>query len=360
MRERTCISVLRRLLRRYWTGRFDRWGARPEQRPGYSLLVPVPGDLPVFLELALRVLGTQRAEGRVETFVIPDVATPAVDRVVARHRTGWNGPLEVVRLPNPERVLLPRMHNPGRNHGVQLLTGVAHTGSKYIVLHDADLFLMAPEVLDERVALAQRDNLDVLGVDPAPEVWFAERGFHLSATWEMIARTDWLRSFPPFMHIAHEGEVDGEKHSFDTCVHPQVVSDPARRRVVPSDDVVHFNYVIATYRHFQRSRGGFEDDRFRLLLIRLFVDIFGQELSGALPSLAELAQGLHGAHAPVTYPAPEPATQDAYARFRGKLDRILEGPWTPQDNRVALREQLRAFDRHYSWAVDEHPAPSSP
>jgi hypothetical protein len=345
------MSVLRRSLRRYWTGRFDRWGARPEQRPGYSLLVPVPGDLPVFLELALRVLGTQRAEGRVETFVIPDVATTAVDSVVARHRAGWAGRLELLQLPYPERVLLPRMHNPGRNHGVQLLTGVAHSRAEYIVLHDADLFLLAPGMLDERVALAQRENLDVLGADPAPDGWFADRGFHLSATWEMIARTDWLRAFPPFMHIAHEGELNGETHSFDTCVHPQVVADPARRRVVRSEDVVHFNYVIATYRHFQRSRGSFEDDRFRLLLIRLFVDIFGQESDDALPTLAALARGLDDAQARVTYPAPDGPTREAYARFRGKLDRILEGPWTPGDGRVALREQLRAFDRHYAWAV---------
>lgn len=337
------------VLRRYWTSRFDRWEGRPEQRPGYTLLVPVPGDLPVFLELALQVLGTQRAEGRVETLVIPDVATTAMDTVVGRHRADWAGPLELVRLPYPERVLLPRMRNPARNHGVQLLTGVAGTRAEHIVLHDADLFLLAPDLLDDRVALAKDQGLDVLGVDPVWDGWFAERGVHLAATWEMIVRTDWMRSFPPSMHMGHDGEFDGEKHTFDTCLHPQVVSDPTRRRVVRSDDVVHFNYVISTYRHFQRSRAGFEDDQFRLLLIRLFVDIFAQEpFDYGLPTLSELAGGLRDDQAQVTYPAPDTQVRARYADFRGKLDRILQGPWTPEASRVTLVEQLRPFDQHYA------------
>ncbi|QFG69772.1 glycosyltransferase family 2 protein [Ornithinimicrobium pratense] len=337
------------VLRRYWTSRFDQWGSRPEQRPGYTLLVPVPGDLPVFLELALQVLGTQGARGRVETLVIPDVVTPAMDAVVARHQADWAGPLELLRLPYPERVLLPRMRNPARNHGVQLLTGVSRTRARYIVLHDADLFLLSPDLLDERVALADREDLDVLGVDPVWDGWFAERGVHLAATWEMIARTDWLRSFPPSMHIGHDGEYDGEKHTFDTCLHPQAVSDPARREVVRSDDVVHFNYVISTYRHFQRARGGFVDDQFRLLLIRLFVDIFArEEFDYGLPSLSELAEGLHDAQAPVTYPAADGTVRESYAGFRGKLDRILQGPWTPPASRSAVSEQLQAFDRYYA------------
>lgn len=337
------------VLRRYWTSRFDRWKSRPEQQPGYAVLVPVPGDLPVFLELALQVLGTQRAQGRVETLVIPDVMTPAMEAVVARHRNDWDGPLQLLPLPYPERVLLPRMQNPARNHGVQLIAGVSSTRARYIVLHDADLFLLSPDLLDDRVALAGDEDLDVLGVDPVWDGWYAERGVHLAATWEMIARTDWLRSFPPSMHMGHDGEFDGEEHTFDTCLHPQAVSDPARRRVVRSEDVVHFNYVISTYRHFQRASGGFVDDQFRLLLIRLFIDIFAQEdFDYGLPSLAELANGLQDPQAPVAYPPADPTTRERYADFRAKLDRILDGPWTPPASRSALAEQLRAFDRHYA------------
>ena len=45
----------------FWRIRFARWSSAPSGavRPGYTLLLPVPGDLPVFLELALAVCRTQ-------------------------------------------------------------------------------------------------------------------------------------------------------------------------------------------------------------------------------------------------------------------------------------------------------------
>lgn len=336
------------VLSRYWGARFDRWGPPSQQQEGYSLLVPVPGDLPVFLELALSVLATQHAAGRVETLVVPDIPTPQVAAVVARRRDSWAGPLQVVPLPHPERSMLPRLRKPVRNYGVQFFTGVSHSTADYVVLHDADLFLMSAELLDERVTLARKEGLDVLGADPVWDGWYAERGLHLAATWEMIARTDWLRSFPPSMHMGHEGELEGERHSFDVTLRPQCVADPRRRRVVRSEDIVHFNYVISTFRWFQRSTDSFPDDRFRLLLIRLFVDIFAEEdFDYRLPTLEELSHGLTDPAARVTYPAADEQTRAQYADFRTKLTRILEGPWTPPATRAGLAGQLRPFDESY-------------
>lgn len=336
------------VLSRYWGARFDRWPPRPAQQEGYSLLVPVPGDLPVFLELALSVLATQHAAGRVETLVVPDLLTPQVRSVVDRREPEWQGPLRVVPLRRPEREMLPRLRKPVRNYGAQLFAGVSASTASHVVLHDADLFLMSPELLDERVALATAEGLDVLGADPVWDGWYAQHGLELAATWEMVARTDWLRSFPPSMHMGHEGELEGMTHSFDVTLRPQCVADPRRRRVVRSDDIVHFNYVISTYRWFQRASGTFVDDQFRLLLIRLFVDIFAEEeFDYALPTLDELAAGLTDPAAPVSYPLADADRRQGYAAFRSRLTRILEGPWTPPATATVLASQLVPFDRHY-------------
>ncbi|MFK5690593.1 hypothetical protein ACI3EY_13095 [Ornithinimicrobium sp. LYQ92] len=337
------------VLGRYWNSRFATWGPRRPQEAGYSVLVPVPGDLPVFLELALAVVATQRAEGRVETLVLPDVLTPEVKRIVERSATSWDGPLTLAPLPYPERVVLPRMRNPSRNHGVQLITGVASARSEFVVLHDADLFLMHPSLLDDRVVMAGREDLDVLGVDPVWDQWFVEQGVALAATWDVIARTDWARSFPPSMHMGHRGELLGQQHTFDTTLHPQAVSDPARRRVLPSDDVVHFNYVISTYRHLQRSGDGFVDDRFRILLIRLFIDLFAREpFTYRVPTLEVLAKGMRGEWSPVRYPPPVAEVCQLYADFRRKVDRILSGPWAPPEATQDLASRLMPFDEYYS------------
>lgn len=333
---------------RYWSARFDAWPPAAPAQDGYTLLVPVPGDLPVFLELALTVLGLQHAEDRVETIVIPDKMTPAMREIVAQHRPGWQGALHLLDLPLPERHLLPLMKNPSRNHGVQLIAGIGASRGTHVVFHDADLFLIEPDALDAHWAAAREADLLACGISPVWDPWYAEKGLHhLTATWELVAQRDWLRSFPPHLHMGHTAEVLGQEHVFDTTLHAQAVSDPTRIRTHDrSDAIVHFNYVISTYRHFQRSSGPFADDRFRLLLIRLFVDLFSSRAVAELPTLPELASGLTDAEARVRYPGAEVGAAD-YATFRSQVERILTGPWTGQEQARAVAAALAPFDAHY-------------
>ena len=46
--------------------------ARDALAPGYAILIPVPSDLPVFTELALRNLSKQNLENCLEIVVVPD------------------------------------------------------------------------------------------------------------------------------------------------------------------------------------------------------------------------------------------------------------------------------------------------
>lgn len=338
-----------RLFPRYWAGRFDTWEPPQQSHPGYSLLVPVPGDLPVFLELALAVLGTQNAHHRVETLVIPDRVTKAMSQVVEAHVPDWSGPLGLVPLPMPERVILPKMRNPSRNHGVQFIEGVTRSKGDYIVLHDADLFILEPDVLDEHYRVTKERDLHVCGVSPVWDDWFAERGLHLAATWELCARRDWLRSFPPHLHMGHTAELFGEQHVFDTTLHAQALTDPQRVAVIDrSDEIVHFNYVISTYRHFERSTDDFLDDRFRLLLIRIFIDLFAEiPYNYVLPSMDELHTSLAGGTGRVQYPAPTEQTCVNYVVFRDNVSRVLEGPWARPVQADRAASALQTFDEFY-------------
>src|SRR5262245_47594610 len=109
---------------RFWKLARPRWRPRPgPRRPGYSLLVPVTGDLPVFLELALAVCGRMDAQSRAETLVVPDQPTAVVDQVVARTAADWAGPLRVVRVRAVDRWLMRLLGNPHINHWLQWLNG---------------------------------------------------------------------------------------------------------------------------------------------------------------------------------------------------------------------------------------------
>jgi hypothetical protein len=315
------------------------------------LLVPVPGDLPVFLDIALSVCRLQQADARVSTLVVPDVDTPAMAAAVAAAAPTWPGPLELVRQPFPERILLPRLKDPGHNYGCQLIAGVTAARSTHVVLHDADLVMLRDDVHERQFARALDEDLDVVGISPSWDPWFAKHGLTLGATWEMTARVEWLRSFPPYRHLGHDAELYGERHTFDVTFWPQCHTPQDRIAITDlDDDVAHFNYVIGTYRWFQRHTGpeSFVDTKFRLLLIRLFIDLFDQGRgSYTLPTLAELARGLTSEDAPVTYP---PDGAETYRAFRTKVSDILAGPWTTADRRERAGEALSGFDAHYGWS----------
>lgn len=335
----------------YWKLRFARWGRRPAQQDGYTLLVPVPGDLPVFLDLALAVSRLQQSDSRVSTYVLPDQRTPAMAAAVAEARPAWPGELVLMDLPPLERILLPRLKDPGRNHGSQLITGVSAARSSHIVLHDADLFMLRDDVHESQYASARARNLDALGISPSWDSWYPQHGLNLAATWEMTARVDWLRSFAPHRHLGHDAELFGELHTFDTTFWAQCHTPQQRIGVNDlGDDVVHFNYVISTYRRFQRHDGAqpFVDNQFRLLLIRLLVDLFDQGRgSYTLPGLAELSRGLTDATARVRY-LEDGAEQ--YHAFRGKVRAIMDGPWTSAERRERAATELSPFDSFYDWS----------
>lgn len=332
----------------YWSTRFATWAPPRPATAGYTLLVPVPGDLPVFLEVALAVLGGQQHEHRIETLVIPDVDTPEVRRVFERHARHWDGELEMLLLPQPERTVLPRLKNPSRNHGVQVITGIQAARGSHVLLHDADLFLLDDDTLDQRWTRASERRMHALGISPVWDGWYAEHGLHLAATWELMAERDWLRAFPPAMHIGHTAELFGEQHVFDTTLRAQALSDP--RRVAHddlSDRIVHFNYVISTYRNFQRASGPFLDDRFRLVLVRLLIDLFADEpYDYAMPTLADMAAGLTDATQPIAFPNGAEHAQN-YASFRAQLTHMLQGAWSSPERRGRATEALAVFDRHY-------------
>lgn len=336
---------------RYWNCRFAAWRPAAAPTPGYTLLVPVPGELPVFLEVALAVTRQQAAQHRVQTLVIPDTMTPQMKTIVQRERAAWQGELTLLPLPQPERTVLPRLKNPSHNHAVQVITGINAARGTHVLLHDADLFLLDDGALDQRYEQAVERDLDVLGISPVWDKWYAEKGLtHLAATWELIARRDWLRSFPPRMHMGHRAEMFGEEHIFDTTLRPQALTDPTRiAQDGLTEEIVHFNYVISTYRHFQRSTGTFTDNRFRLVLVRLLVDLFGEEpYDYALPTMAELADGLNNPAARVVFPTTQEAAAD-YADFKSRISRTFDGEWCSRERGVQAHKDLAPFDEHYSY-----------
>ncbi len=336
----------------YWKRRLGKWATPAEvAESGYTLLLPVPGDIPVFLEMALRVCAAQDSKNRARTIVLPDRPTGAVRRIVADAFASWPGPLGIELLPPPERWVLPHLRNGSRNHGLQLIAGVRASQTPHIVLHDADLFLLHDHFLESQYVECRGRNLDCLGVSPVWDPWFAEHGLRLAATWEMTASAAWLRKFAPWQHMGHDAELFGETHTFDTTLWAQTQTLGERVDVHERSDFVHFNYVITTYRHFQRHGPGYEDQSFRLLLIALLVELFGSSESATLvPPLASLARGLGNPDSLVLYPEPTAESSGRYADFRCRLTRALGAPYLHLDA-AGADKGLDRFDEYYGYTA---------
>lgn len=337
-----------------WSGLLPRWRGRSgEAEAGYTLLLPVPGDLPVFARLALDVVRRQERQHRVAALVISDLPSPGVRGIVDEAHPEWPDLSYIAPAPYL-RPALRALNDPGRFHGVQLVTGVEHARGTHILLHDADAILLDPRFLDGQYRTAVDHDADAVGVHPLWDVALREHRPDLVATWEMCARTSWLRSVAPYRHLAHPIAVGGGQHVADTTVYAQMRSGEGRLVLHGSDaDFVHFNYVVSTYRKFQRASGVFEDTDFRLLFVRALTDALDVAAGPSLPDRSSLARGLSSNPDRVVYPDATPTKAAEYDRFRRRFGRAMGLVYRGRaDVLDRLAETLLPFDRHYGLSTE--------
>jgi hypothetical protein len=336
---------------RAWRTLYRRWPAAPDLTDGYTLLVPVPGDLPVFLRLALETHARQAPDGRVETIVIPDRVTPGLLREFedCRSRVGLD-PLRLVEIGRAGRTMSRLSGSPANNYFLQIHHGLSETTTRHALLHDADLFLLDPEFSARHYRRCADRGLACLGVAGPYDGWLAENGYgHVVATGEMMVDVAWARSFRPWQHRSHFDKLNGQRRGFDVTVFTQAKSPPDRFEIEQEDhSLEHFNWAIGVYRTFQRERK-YEDDRFLILLLRLLVDALeprGPRGAGGstteLPSTAELARGITDPSQPVTYRTA--LTREQYPEFRRKIRRVLASPLIDDGAAEAIERALAPFD----------------
>jgi hypothetical protein len=339
-----------------WRAAFGRWPARSarELSPGYTLLMPLPGDMPVFARLALANVAAQDRGERAEILVIPDGPSPGMAKAVAAcaAETGL-GDVRVIELPPVSRALgQVARSDPATNYFLQLHAGVSETATTHALLHDADLFLTNAGFLARHHRRCAERGLACLGVSPAWDDWLREHGLgHVVATWELMFDVRWMRSFAPWRHRSHFAWVDGQWHGFDVtlCTQAKTVSHLCEVHPSAEDSFVHFNWVIGGYRRFQGSHGQpVEDTGFNLLLIRLMIDALDGRLHGVRPTSVdvppadELARGLTDPSRQVTYRGAEPAAN--YGPFREKIRRLYRAPLFDDAAVEAIEQHLSPFD----------------
>jgi len=336
-----------------WKAAYSRWRAAPgNEEPGYSLLLLVPGDLPVFLRLAADVCGRLDPTNQIEALVIPDRMTDGFARVFADVQRSWpHGNMRLVTMPPLDSFIARRFPNPHTFYFLQLINGIEAARATHVLLHDADLFITNHRSLRDHYQRCTDGDYACLGAEQVWDDWFRHNGYdQVVGTWELMMERQWALSHPPYEHHGHVAKLNGVTHEFDATLLPQCRTDPRRIGLNRIGDFVHFNYVIGTHRWFQQADGPFEDEHFRLLLIRLLIDACDpSDWPYDVPDIDQLVSGIEGRDRPVTYTAT--ATRGHYPAFRSKLTSLLECGVFDNEQIETMRRGVEPFDHAFAGAA---------
>lgn len=331
---------------------YPRW-RRPAGDPkqGFSILLPLPSDLPVFTRIAMRVLGRQSLGNVNEVVLVPDIPRASFREIVEANGLSIGVPVVLAEMSGLRRAVVRLYGRPNHFHWAQIVCGFERSSSRHVLFHDADMFLLDPDFLEDHYAAIVRRGLQVLGISPAWDPWFAANGYpHVTATWEMLATAEWVRSFPPVLLHGHRNRLGAVTRTFDTSYYAQCLSDP--RTIGRRDDVpgfVHFNWLISGYRWFVKSRRHDHDDRFIILLLRLLIDEFDPGRPYPyVPSWPEISDGPSDGGGPLVFP-PAETHADAYSNMRRKIAVLFASSLVDRTPGPSMDRKLEAFDRFYGY-----------
>lgn len=336
----------------FWKLLYSRWDKPVKPIPGYTLLVLTPGDLPFFLKIAMEVCAAQNPEHLVETLIVPDnrLMLGFADRLSQWAKDYPVSPVRLVPQNKIERTFTRFHQNAHNNCWMQMVRGINAVRTTHALWHDVDLFIHEPDFLKAHYETCVAEKLACLGVSKAWDSWFEEHGItHLVGTWELMFDMNWVRSFAPWQHRGHDEIVAGKQHTCDISFWPQYQT-PAEQigRHEKEWGFIHFNYVTGNYRRFQKSSGSFEDDGFKLLLVRLLIDAYDKsDWPYEVPPLNQLIRGIDDASQRVTYT--QEKTWQNYPEFRAKLQSLIDSKLLDDEKSSVLANGVRCFDRRYGW-----------
>lgn len=349
------IQTLRHtLFRALKTLIYGRWPELPRFEDGYTMLLPIPSDMPFLLRFALEGLRHLRMPNCKKIVVISDGA--ARDHAL-RQLVAQNGEERICYAPltRIDKILvnLPRSDGSANyRHFTQILRGVLAATTDAIYLHDADAFWLEEGGVEFQYREFCEREMYTLGVTSRIDPMFKDRGFEVPGTWELMFSSFWARKRPPAqMKGGWYPDHNGKWSWFDTLLFGQYLDYPTGKiGVMPNPPrFVHFYGTITEYRRWQRAgrSQSTEDTLFSLLLLSVLDEaIASARPSTMLPRPHELTRGLRDPSASITYVGH--SAPKRYASFRQGIEYLCSGPVFGKDVAERIHNLLAPFDEHFS------------
>src|SRR5690349_16778294 len=113
---------------------YSRWEPRAEYRDGYTLLMPMPEDMPFLLRLAMEGLRQVDTTGCGQIVVIGDGRGKGVSGLAEVLKEYDDPRIELASFSRRDRWVVNRMASP---HWLTVIYGVNRARHKYAFLHDS-------------------------------------------------------------------------------------------------------------------------------------------------------------------------------------------------------------------------------
>lgn len=320
-------------------------------RKGYSVLLPLPGDLPVFLKFTFDWLKLQKRDNLVEILVIPDRLTKDFSQAFKETRSeNRHLPMRLAPLTSLDRLtnrIALSLKDVYKTHPLQIVRAINNLSSEHALLSDADVFMIDKNFIERQYKICLEKDLFCLGADKAWDNWFEENNIkHIVSTWQLMFRTAWVRRFRPFQIFPGRTRIGGKRHNLDVFYLVQYLTSPEKISNNNCDtDFVHLGNIILTYNKFRVSRGPFEDSSCKILFIRMLADAYNCVHAGrCIPDMQELIKGIKDPQVKVTYLDKNiPAN---YLKFRNKMQRIIDSGILSDEKIKKIKSSLELFDEN--------------
>jgi hypothetical protein len=333
---------------------FGRW-RRQELEEGYTILLPMPMDMPFLLRFALEGLRNLDTTHCKQIIVIPDGWGDDGGKGLRRVVESAEDPrLELVELRPTAQMFIHRLKKSvlgavNSCHWAMIVEGVDHSHCAHSFLHDADAFIVDADGLERQYRECRDRGMDTLGVQARWDDFFKQLGYTIPGTWELMFSNRWARRRDPTALKGRTRPTPYGDFVFDTMLASQFLDYPAGKVGVmdPPPRFVHFSGSITTYRYFRTQSGRtVVDEFFRLLSLSLLEELLPDaDGDRTLPTVAELARGLTDPTAPVSYRSD--VADHEYPIFRGLIDTLCESTLMHGERAETLQRLLRPFDEHF-------------
>ena len=337
-----------------WRTLFSWW--RRSDQPvsnGLSVVIPAPEDLPFLLRLQLENFACIDTAACHQILVVGDGCGSdggAAIRGLARKASLDDPRVTFVEQTWRDRLVLPLIRRDGSGvHWLMFVRSLGRASGAFALMHDADAFFLGRDALQRQYKECVERELYALGMTARSDAFFAQIGYQIPATWELMISTKWIRSRSPYWMKGRTYPTPHGQHTFDTVLYPEYL-DYSSGRIALSDmsaEIAHFTATIVEYRRYCNTSGPFADYLFRILLLSILEEVCPAGGIRVTPTVDSLYSGLHDGSCHVHY-KDDRATQ-GYAVFRGHMA-VLERALVMQGDRATqMRSLLQPFDRHFGY-----------